>query len=64
VIAPIELNAEQVGELREDQPTAIYDRGQRTIALRVDGEPEEQFATLARMADTLIGVTSVVAAAA
>jgi transcription-repair coupling factor (superfamily II helicase) len=64
VIAPIELNADQVGELREDQPTAIYDRGQRTIALRVDGEPEEQFAVLARMADTLIGVTSVVAAAA
>lgn len=64
LIAPIELSAEQVGQLREDQPTAIYDRGQRTIALRVDGEPDEQFAVLASMADTLIGVTSVVQAAA
>jgi transcription-repair coupling factor (superfamily II helicase) len=64
VVAPIELNADQVAELREDQPTALYDRGQRTIALRVDGEPEVQFAVLANMADTLIGVTSGAATAA
>ena len=53
VVAPIELNAEQVGELREDLPTAIYDRGQRTIALRADGEPGEQFEALSGLADTL-----------
>ncbi|MGH2905459.1 MAG: transcription-repair coupling factor [Solirubrobacterales bacterium] len=64
VVAPIELNAEQVATLREDLPTAIYDRGQRTIALRVDGEAEDQFAALAGMADTLIGVTTPVSAAA
>jgi transcription-repair coupling factor (superfamily II helicase) len=55
VVAPIELNADQVARIREDLPTAIYDRGQRTIALRVDGEPEEQFAAMSGFADALTG---------
>jgi transcription-repair coupling factor (superfamily II helicase) len=55
VVAPIELNADQVARIREDLPTAIYDRGQRTIALRVDGEPEEQFAAMSGLADALWG---------
>jgi len=57
VVAPLELNADQVAEIREDLPTAIYDRGQRTIAMRVDGEPEEQFAVLSGLADALVGAT-------
>ncbi|MBJ7457760.1 MAG: transcription-repair coupling factor [Thermoleophilaceae bacterium] len=57
VVAPIELDAGQVAVVREDHPTAIYDRGQRTIALRVDGEPEEQFSALAGLADALVGIS-------
>ncbi|MBJ7353518.1 MAG: transcription-repair coupling factor [Thermoleophilaceae bacterium] len=57
VVAPLTLNAEQVAVIREDLPTAIYDRGQRTIAMRVDGEPEEQFAVLSGLADALVGAT-------
>lgn len=60
VVAPLELNSGQVGTIREEIPAAIYDRGQRTIALRVIGEPEEQFVALAGLADALIGVTSTV----
>ncbi len=58
VVAPLELNSEQVGLIREEIPEAIYDRGQRTIALRADGEPEEQFAALSHLADTLVGATA------
>ena len=57
--APIELDSGQVAEVRELIPTAIYDRGQRTIALRVDGEPDEQFAALSGLADALGGALSV-----
>ena len=59
VVAPIELDSGQVAEVRELIPTAIYDRGQRTIALRVDGEPDEQFAALSGLADALGGALSV-----
>jgi transcription-repair coupling factor (superfamily II helicase) len=64
VVAPIELNADQVARIREDLPTAIYDRGQRTIALRVDGEPEEQFAAMSGLADALTGAVGSVPAPA
>jgi transcription-repair coupling factor (superfamily II helicase) len=60
VVAPVELNADQVALLREDFPQAIYDRGQRTIALRADGEPEEQFAALSGLADALVGAVAAV----
>jgi transcription-repair coupling factor (superfamily II helicase) len=60
VVSPLDLNAEQVAIIREDLPTAIYDRGQRTIAMRVDGEPEEQFAVLSGLADALVGATGAV----
>ncbi len=56
VVAPLELNADQVARVREDLPTAIYDRGQRTIALRADGEPAEQFEALSGLADALTAV--------
>ncbi len=56
VVAPLELNADQVARLREDLPTAIYDRGQRTIALRADGEPAEQFEALSGLPDALTAV--------
>ncbi|MGK2878951.1 MAG: transcription-repair coupling factor [Solirubrobacterales bacterium] len=55
VVTPIDLDAGQVAQVREDHPTAIYDRGQRSIALRVDGEPEEQFSALSGLADSLVG---------
>lgn len=58
VVAPLELTSAQVAAVREELPTAIYDRGQRTIALRVDGEPEEQFAALSGLADALTGALS------
>ncbi|MFT4049997.1 MAG: transcription-repair coupling factor [Solirubrobacterales bacterium] len=58
VVAPLTLSAEQVALVREDHPTAIYDRGQRTIAMRVDGEPEEQFAVLSGLADALVGASA------
>lgn len=58
VVAPLDLSADQYGVLREDQPSAIYDRGQRTLALRADGEAEEQFAALAELADVLVGAVS------
>jgi transcription-repair coupling factor (superfamily II helicase) len=64
VVAPIELNADQVARIREDLPTALYDRGQRTIALRVDGEPEEQFAAMSGLADALTGAVGSVPAPA
>lgn len=54
VVAPVDLSAEQTGRMREVMPTALYDRGQRSLALRVEGEPVEQFETLAAMADTLL----------
>ncbi|MGB1584154.1 MAG: transcription-repair coupling factor, partial [Solirubrobacterales bacterium] len=59
VVAPLDLSATQFGALREDLPSAIYDRGQRTLALRADGEPEEQFAALAGMADALVGAVAI-----
>ncbi|MFY9265035.1 MAG: transcription-repair coupling factor, partial [Solirubrobacterales bacterium] len=58
LVAPLDLNAEQVGELRKETPTALYDRGQRSLALRVDGEPEEQFQALTAMADALLAVVA------
>ncbi|MFY9487464.1 MAG: transcription-repair coupling factor [Solirubrobacterales bacterium] len=63
VVVPVDLTAEQVGSLREDFPTALYDRGQRSLALRVDGEPEEQFKALAAMAGALLSATAAVPAA-
>lgn len=54
VISPVDLNADQVGQMRKEMPTAMYDRGQRSIALRVDGEPDAQFEALAAMANAVL----------
>jgi transcription-repair coupling factor (superfamily II helicase) len=54
LVAPLTLESGQVARIREKLPTAIYDSGQRTMALRVDGEAEEQFAALAELADALV----------
>ncbi|MBI5309938.1 MAG: transcription-repair coupling factor [Actinobacteria bacterium] len=54
LVMPVDLDAGQVGRLRAHLPTAIYDRGQRSIALRAEGEPDRQFATLTEMADALL----------
>lgn len=64
VVAPIDLDAATMGRLREVLPTALYDRGQRTIAVRVDGEPDAQFEALATMADALLDAVAPVGAAA
>jgi transcription-repair coupling factor (superfamily II helicase) len=53
IVTPVDLSAAQTAAVREELPTAIYDSAQRTIALRTDGEPEEQFADLAALADVL-----------
>ncbi|MBI4897739.1 MAG: transcription-repair coupling factor [Actinobacteria bacterium] len=62
VVSPIDLNAEQVGRMREEMPTAMYDRGQRSIAMRVDGEPDAQFQALAAMADAVLDAVAAVPA--
>ncbi|MBK5230966.1 MAG: transcription-repair coupling factor, partial [Thermoleophilia bacterium] len=60
LVTPIDLNAQQVGRLREEVPTALYDRGQRSIALRVNGEPDAQFQALATTASALLEAVSAV----
>ncbi len=62
VISPIDLNAEQVGRMRKEMPTAMYDRGQRSIAMRVDGEPDAQFEALAAMANAVLDAVAAVGA--
>lgn len=53
VVTPLLLDAAQVALLREQLPTAIYDRGQQTIALRCDSEPEAQLTALTELADAV-----------
>ena len=60
LIAPLDLDAQQVARVREEQPTAIYDRGQRTLAMRADGEPDEQFAALSELANALQSAAAMV----
>jgi transcription-repair coupling factor (superfamily II helicase) len=53
VVTPVDLSAAEMALVREELPTAIYDSSQRTIALRTEGEPEEQFSDLAVLANVL-----------
>ncbi len=52
-ITPLELDAEQVGRLREAIPEAIYELRHRTLSLRVPDEPGERLAAVLALTDAL-----------
>ncbi len=62
LVSPLELGAAQVAELRERFPAAIYDRDQRSLALRVDDDPDEQLVALGGLAAALAGLKSAASA--
>jgi transcription-repair coupling factor (superfamily II helicase) len=52
-VAPIELDSEQVGELRELLEGAVYEWRQKTLALPVPDEPGARLAALVALIDAL-----------
>jgi transcription-repair coupling factor (superfamily II helicase) len=62
-VSPLELDSDQVGALRERVPEAIYEWRDRTLALRVPGDPEVRLAALLALAEGLDAARSLAPAA-
>ena len=64
VVAPVSLELEQVRELREQVPEAVYESLKKTLRVPVPDEPAERFAAVLRAADALLRARAAVPSAA
>ena len=52
-ISPLELDAAAVGAIRERMPEAMYERGKRTLSVRVPSEDAERLEAVMRLVEAL-----------